>query len=197
MGKSRPLLQWSLRELLVLVLFVGLAFTSLPLAGGIVWSVTVMLSFFLCTGMAIVCFVGRHELRAFAIGFVIPVVAYACLVLTLGQSELDPYSGRLVTSQALRPVFDAVVTTKWVDTWTGKEVPSDDPRVAAQQAGGGGMSGAGVGLSESLNRPTFMGFGHLLFALAFGYVGGKFAVAVYRRQHDGHSHPEPTVPPAS
>jgi hypothetical protein len=195
MGKSRPFVQWSLRELLVLVLFVGLALASFPLAGGIVWSVTVMLSFFLCTGMAIVAFVGRHEQQAFAIGFVIPVVTYACVLLVMGQNELDPYNGKLVTSQALRPVFESVVTRKWVDLLTQKEVPNDDPRVITQQAGG--MVTSGVGLSESLDRPSFMGFGHLLFALVFGYVGGKFAVAVYRRQRRGDSYAEPKAPPAS
>jgi hypothetical protein len=195
MGKSRPLVQWSLRELLVLVFFAGLAFASFPLAGGIVWSVTVMLSFFVCTGLAILCFVGRRELRAFSIGFVIPVVAYACVMLAVGQNELDPYNGKLLTSRALRPVYETVVTRKWVDLLTQKEVPSDDPRVATQQTMGGVMTG--VGLSESLDRPPFMALGHLLFALAFGYVGGKFAVAVYRRQQRGDSHAEPTVPPAS
>ncbi|MEX2112825.1 MAG: hypothetical protein WD845_06535, partial [Pirellulales bacterium] len=170
----------------MLVFFAGLAFASFPLAGGIVWSVTVMLSFFLCTGLAIVCFVGRRELRAFAIGFVIPVIAYACVLLAMGQNEMDPYNGRLLTSRALRPVFETVVTRKWVDLLTGKEVRNDDPRVATEKA----VGGAGVGLSESLDRPSFMGFGHLLIALAFGYVGGKLAVAVYRRQRSGNSRAE-------
>ncbi len=185
MRKTPPLVQWSLRELLVLVFFVGLASASLPLAGGIVWSVTLMLSFFLCTGLAILSFVSRRELQAFAMGFVIPVVVYAGVVLALGQSELDPYSGKLLTSHALRPVFELVVTRKYVDTETGKEIPNYDSRIAV----GGGMGGSMsvVGLSEDLNRPTFMGFGHLLFALAFGYVGGKFALAVYRRRKRDHA----------
>ncbi len=176
-GKSRPLVQWSLRELLVLVLFAGLAFASFPLAGGVVWSITVMLSIVLCTGLAIAAVVGRYQMQAFARGFVIPVVAYACVLLAMGQGELDPYSGRLLTSKALRPVFESVVTRKWVNVITGKEVPNYVPPTNAVGMGP-------VQASENLDRPSFMGFGHLLFALAFGYVGGKFAVAIYRRQQD-------------
>ena len=58
--------QLSLRELLLVVLFVGLGLASLR-AGGLVASITVFLAIILTMCMAIVAFVGRQRLQAFAI----------------------------------------------------------------------------------------------------------------------------------
>lgn len=171
--RSRPAVQWSLRELFILVTFAGLGLASLRLAG-VVGAITEFLSIILCFALGIIAFVGRNEAQAFAIGFLVPVIAYAGILLAAGKSELDPWDGKLPTSLALRPLFESVTTRKWINFGTGQEVPDYDPTKAPP--------GTPVGMREQPDRPTFMLLGHVLIALLFGYVGGKFAVAVYRRQ---------------
>jgi len=168
---------------MILVLFAGLGMASLRI-GGVVGSITVFLAIVLCMGLGIVAFVGRNEPQAFAIGFLVPVIAYAAIVLAAGTSELDPYSGRLPTTRALGPVYESVVTRTWFDLTTGQEVPNYDPE-KNQQAGvamAGFRGGRTVGGREQPDRRTFMLLAHVLVALAFGYVGGKFAIFVYLRQ---------------
>ena len=180
---SQSAVQWSLRELMILVLFAGLGMASLRM-GGVVGSITVFLAIVLCMALGIVAFVGRNEPQAFAIGFLVPVIAYAAIVLAVGSSELDPYDGRLPTTRALGPLYESVVTRTWIDLTTGQEIPNYVP-AKNQQAGffvagfGGIVGGRQVTSREQPDRRTFMLLAHPLIALAFGYVGGKFAIFVY------------------
>lgn len=177
--------QFSMRELLSVVLFAGLGLASLRV-GGVVGSIVVLLAMVVTMCFGIVAFVGRHSMQAFAMGFVIPVVAYSAMVLAVGKSELDPYEGKLPTSRLLLPMFRSMVTLTWTNTLTGQLVPGYDPTTDPNLAGtgGAGYAGSSMRASESLDRPTFMSLGHLLFALMFGYAGAKFAVAVHRKQRE-------------
>jgi len=175
--------QISLRELLFALLFAGLGLSSLR-AGGLLASATFLLAILLTMGFAIVAFVGRDRLQAFGIGFVIPVIAYAATVLAIGKSELDPYEGKLPTSRLLQPMFRLMAKQTWTNAFTGEVIPDYDPATDSNMGGGGGgFGGSPIGLTESLDRPTFMSLGHVLFAMMLGYTGAKFAVAVHRSQH--------------
>ena len=168
-------LQFSLRELLIVVLFAGLGLASLR-TGGIIGSIVVMLAIVVTTAFAIVAFVGRHSSQAFAIGFVIPVILYAVVVLAVGKSELDPYAGRLLTSRLLRPMFGLIAKKIWTNVATGQVVPDYDPTTDPNRFA------SPMGLSESPDRPTFMSLGHVLFDMLLGYAGARFALLVYRKQ---------------
>lgn len=196
--------QLSLRELLAIVLFAGLGLASLR-AGGVFASIVNFGAMVLTVCFAIIAFVGREQLRVFAIGFLIPVVAYAGIVLTVGKSELDPYEGKLATSQLLRPLFRMIAKPIWTNTLTGEVVPDYNPAKDPNRGGGGmggggmgGLAGSPMGYSESPDRSTFMSLAHVLVAMMFGYAGGRFAVAVHCRQRDGRPRSdEQSHPPES
>ena len=181
--KSIP--QFSLRELLFVVLFAGLGLASLR-AGGVVASCTVFLAIVVTMCLAIIAFVGRNTTQAFAIGFLIPVIAYGVAILAVGKSELDPYEGKLPTSKLLLPAFRVMAKQTWTNVLTGEVVPDYDPATDPNRvgAGGGGFAGSPMGLLESPDRPTFMSLGHILIATMFGYAGAKFAVIVHRKQRN-------------
>lgn len=162
--------QFTLRELLFAVMFLALGLASLR-AGGVLASITILLAIVLSMGMAIIAFVGRGELQAFAIGFLIPVIAYAASILAIGRSEFDPYEGKLPTSRLLLPVYQAIVQEEWIDS-TGKVVPKNWT----------GTFNNRPGLKETPDRTTFMSLAHVLIAMLFGYAGARFAVVVYRRR---------------
>jgi hypothetical protein len=184
---SQP--QVSLREILFVVLFAAIGLASLR-AGGVVASCTVFLAIVVTMCMAIVAFVGRYTTQAFAIGFLIPVIAYGAAVLAAGKSELDPYEGKLPTSRLLLPLFQVMAKQTWTNLLTGQVVPDYDPTTDPDRAGpvGGGFGGSPMGVSESPDRPTFMSLGHVLVAMMFGYTGAKFAVIVHRKQRKGRPH---------
>jgi hypothetical protein len=178
--KSR--LQFSLCELLLIVVFSGLVLASLSI-GGLVASITVFLTIVFAMRMAIVAFVGRGAPQAFAIGFLIPVISYAAVLQAIGDSELDPYEGRLPTSMLLMPVFQVMAKQTWTNTMTGEPVPDYDPADDLDAVGvAGPFGGSAVALSESPERAIFMVVGHVLFAAILGYAGAKFAVGVNGRQ---------------
>ena len=175
--KSR--LQVSLRELLLFVLFAAIGLASLG-GGELMGSILVMLAIFATMAAAIVAFVGRNSVQAFAIGFLLPVLVYAAVVLAAGESELDPYTGKLPTTRLLRPMFRLMVKTTWTDMSTGQVAPDYDPETVDPNPVNFGAPM--MGASESLDRRTFTSLGHVLFAMLFGYAGAKFAVAVHRKQ---------------
>lgn len=181
--KSR--LQVSLRELLLFVLFAAIGLASLG-GGELMGSILVMLAIFATMAAAIVAFVGRNSMQAFAIGFLLPVLVYGAVVLAAGESKLDPYMGKLPTTRLLRPMFRLMVKTTWTDMSTGQVVPDYDPETDHNPVNFGAPT---MGASESLDRRTFTSLGHVLFAMLFGYAGAKFAVAVHRKQHETQAGP--------
>ncbi|MEO8498921.1 MAG: hypothetical protein ABI614_27985, partial [Planctomycetota bacterium] len=149
-------------------------------------SCTVFLATVVTMCLAIVAFVGRYTTQAFAIGFLIPVIAYGIAILAVGKSELDPYEGRLPTSKLLLPVFRVMTKQTWTNVLTAEVVPDYDPATDPNRggAGGGGFGGSPMALSEFPDRPTFMSLGHILIAMIFGYAGAKFAVIVHCEQRN-------------
>jgi hypothetical protein len=178
-----------MRELLFVVLTVGLGLASLR-AGGMLASAALCIAITVLLAIAIIAFVGRDQLKCFATGFLIPVIAYAGLHIAAGNAELDPYEGKLPTTRVLQPMFEVVVTRSWVDLNTGKALPNYNPAAFPDRHQGSPMLPAGmspVTVSESPDRTTFMTLGHVLMAMLLGYVGGKFAVVIQRHQKNSES----------
>ena len=98
---------------MAIVLFAALGVAALS-TGGLLASMVVGAAIVFTTAFAIVAFVGRKQLRSFAIGFLIPVVAYSATVLSLGNSELDPYEGKLPTTKLIKPAFELFVRRQYV-----------------------------------------------------------------------------------
>jgi hypothetical protein len=171
----KMLSQFSLRELLLLILSAGVAVATLR-AGGILAPATIMLMMLATMCSGIVAFVGRCRLRAAAMGFLVPVAMYSAIVWASGLRELDPYDGRLPTSRSLAPLFEALATRTWRDAITGEIDPDYDPAIVLRGGFGGGPP---MVLHESPDRSSFMVLGHVLVAACLGYIGSKFAVGVH------------------
>lgn len=187
----------SLRELIVIVAYCALGIAALR-AGGWLAALVVFSGIVLVMALAIIAFVGTAQPKAFATGFLLSTLVYAATVIAAGNNELDPYDGRLPTTIVLRYAHHALVTTTWTDFATGKVVPDYDPAKDAQLGnGGGGFGGPSVMLQESPDRPTFMSTGHMLLAMMLGWVGGKFAIYVYRTQRPPQKCGEPSDEPKS
>lgn len=176
--------QLTVRELMLIVMFAGVGIAGLT-TGGVLASIVVGGAIILTTGCAIVAFVGRDPLRSLAIGFLIPTIAYAATVLSIGSSELDPYEGKLPTTKLLQPAFRLMVRQNYVNVVTGQLMPNYDPATDSN-LGGGGFGGGGfggtIGLKETPDRATFMSLAHVLLAMIFGYAGARFAAYVHDRQ---------------
>ncbi|MEX2138316.1 MAG: hypothetical protein WD894_03595 [Pirellulales bacterium] len=151
------------------------------MAGGVMATIVLGVVLIVTIGFAIVAFVGRDELRAAAIGFLVPVIVYAASIFAVGSSELDPYEGKLPTTKLIQPAFRLIVRAEWVNVMTGEPMPDYDPTNPGPY-GAIGPAGPPVGLKETPDRTIFMSVAHALLAMVFGYAGSKFAVYVYRRQ---------------
>ena len=173
------LFRLSLRELLLALAFVALACAALKYAGEVWWTVLsagVLIVFLAATVLAVVA---RGQEQALAIGFVLCVAIYGLLIWSAPidpgdqqSRELDPYSGSLPTTKVMRPLFDALVT-----------------RTQTPMSGFGG----GVMMTrETPERSQFMAISHLLWALALGYLGSRFAGWIYARRVRSEERPPPT-----
>src|SRR5690349_7242257 len=89
------------------------------------------------------------------------------------------------------------LTKTWVDSGTGKPIPTFDyAAYSRSNMGMGGGMGSGVSqpmLVESPERATFMLLAHTLLALIFAWPCAKFAVRVYKSQHPAHIGNEQSV----
>jgi len=175
--------QLTLRELMLGILFIGSGCAGL-LTGGVMATIVLGVALIVTIGVAIVALVGRDELRAAAIGFLVPVIVYAASIFAAGSSELDPSEGKLPTTKLIQPAHQLVVRAEWVNLMTGEPVPDYDPTTTAPTGpyGANRFAAPPVGLKETPDRTTFMSVAHALLAMVFAYAGSKFAVYVYRRQ---------------
>jgi hypothetical protein len=189
--------QVTIRELMLLMLFFAAGLGGLS-TGGLLAFVVIGIAAILTTGIAIVAFVGQQEKRAWAIGFIIPAITYTATILFVGSSELDPYKGRLPTTQFFRPLHRLIMKTAWVDVNTGKIVPDYNPATAPPRSAGGGFGAGGMSILETPDRTTFMWLAHVLLATMFGYAGAKFAVYIHRlAPRDARTGDEQSDPPKS
>jgi len=195
----------SLREFFVLFAAVAAGCAALRYANG--WwlgavGLVVMLAFM---AQAITALVDRGPRQAFALGFVACLASY--LSIFWMETEIHPYQARFPTSRLLRTAFESVRERLYIDESTGDEVTQSNlPPLASidedtswtivpAPGQGGGMwqqptprrygGTVGVNFRRIGDRPPreqFMPLGHLLWALAFGYIGGHFGRYVYSRR---------------
>jgi len=194
--------QISLRELMLVMLVVGLMLAGLT-TGGWFASLLLLLIIVVSTALAIVAFVGHGRRRAFAVGYLIPLFVYIAIHAYAGASELDPFAYvTLPTTKLWGPVFEQLVRRDYVDSFTGEFVAKYDPTknqaFLGGGSGGGGFGGGGGGPSFSIreipDRKTFMLLAHALVAMALGYAGGKFALCVHYQETNRKFDSEATPP---
>lgn len=169
-------MSFSLRELLLLVFVAAFGLASFSIQS---WAASLFLlhTILLLIGLLIVALVGYGDWRTFAIGFVAAGACYAAIIWFAQETELNPWKGQLLTTNAMGPLHNAINETTWVDVFTGQPVSAPPPGSA-----GGGFGAAGSGVARQSHDITlFTRTGHVLFTLLFGYLGGKFAIYIHRR----------------
>ena len=94
-------MQLSIRELLVVVTFIGIAMAGIITGPPISW-VALVAFVGLLLALAIDVFVAADQKRIFAVGFLIPALAYLGAIVLIGSTEFAAASGRVPTSQLLQ-----------------------------------------------------------------------------------------------
>jgi hypothetical protein len=178
-------IQVSLRELLLIVALVSVGLASLKV-GGLLATCFVIASLLLFMAATITAIVDRGLRQKFAIGMVVAAGVYALVILGAAASR-PPVT--LPMSQWLSTWYEAIAERAWVDSFSGKELPGFDPDRH-------GLNGVRLE-SEHPDRATFRLVGHILWAFAFGYAGGKFAQHTYAHRDRDSEAAEPPSDPVS
>ncbi|WP_461506423.1 hypothetical protein [Rhodopirellula baltica] len=138
----------SIRELLMLPTFVGLALAGVMFGPPISWVALIMV-IMLLNAIAIDAFVASPRRRSFAIGFLLSSLVYLGTTIAVGSTEYAARGGILPTTELLqymlRPAYVFGIS------------PHSD--LALRQA----------------NALSVMPLGQLFFACVFGYLGGWYA----------------------
>ena len=144
--------------------------------GGLIASVAQSVVFLLLCVLVITAMVGKLGVRALAIGALVPIICYLCLLRLTDKDEFEPYNPGLPTSQLLGTLYSNVVQQTWTDMATGQKMPEGfDPYVSQNPS---------VSLTgENLDRKQFMICGHCLVMLVFSAIGSRVAFAIQQRQN--------------
>lgn len=187
-------MRFSLKEFLLIATVACLGVPAFCFATPVVKSLVLMATAAVVLRAAIRAMIEREAPQAAAIGFLLPAVVYSVLVVSSVSSgqfgrqyhELDPYTGKLPTTQLLTKPMEILWAQRshWLDP-QGK--PSKSPPASnAANFGGGGLAVAltGVGWRHVENPPRgeAMAIGHCLWTLLLGYLGSKYAAHVYARR---------------
>lgn len=199
MNRLPEFLRFTLGEILLIALAAGLGMAALR-TGGLFAAAYLFGAVVLSALLLVTAIVGRGPLRAFAIGCLVGVSVYGCVLYGYGDAEFDPESGELLTSRAAKPVYDTIKEVYYVEEFTGREADAVEAGAATKRglaplgywepSVGGPVASklvAKVGNAywEPRVRPDrrdFMQIIHLLTALTLGYVAGKFGAALHRRR---------------
>lgn len=183
-------LKFSVAEICALLLIGGVGFAALR-TGGMLASAALVVAMLLFIATSIAAIVAEEKLQRFAIGFIVAGGIYGALALYFGPSELTPEEGSLPTTQALKPLRDAMTTFTYANLLTGETLTHEE--ALAAQAGSISADRPLV-LSNPTRQPLvlgatstptaeeFMSVAHVLIGMALGYAGGKFAQAIARRE---------------
>jgi len=178
-------MKFTLRDLLGFASFIALTLASMRI-GGPLAAITLVTVAFFAMALLIVALVGRHLRRAFAIGFLVPFLAYAGLHSFTGHDELEPYdNSALPTTRSFQRPYVTLRTIAWIDLATGNEIPDYDPTVDPSLHSEGFNSGAKVNGRETPDRATFSLLAHALIAVSLGLVGAKFALFIHNSDDGG------------
>ena len=98
-------------------LFVNLILIALCIAGmftgGLALLATNLVFGVTTIAMTVVATVGRGSRRAYAIGFVLPIVLYWFALLNTDSNEFELSMGRLATSKLISMGYESLVTREW------------------------------------------------------------------------------------
>ena len=173
-------MRFSIRELIAIAAAVCIGLASAKLGG---WTVRV---FATVAAMATVAFLiigifGRSSSRAFGVGFAVSAAAY------LGLHHIDIGSASALTTRCIGRFENIVQETYYTNTETGDIRPIGDPAVRIRDAVYRPLRPWAYTISPASSEIAMAL--HTTFALAFGYIGGKFASFIYRRNHQSHTSP--------
>ena len=179
------MIRYSVRELLAIIAFAAMGIAALRTGANLATAYMTCVGV-LCVGLVIIALVGINRIRAYAIGFTVASLLYLGLVALSDQRELNPYAGRLPTSQVFRPIYATLSSTIYKDVVTQEVYPDYDPSSRSLSTAGNMISGY-----ASLHPTTFMMTAHAMIALLLGLIGGKFGSAVWYLQHSNTNTGEP------
>lgn len=177
-------MRFSIRELVAVVAAVGLGLGAIKL-GGMTLSVFSALVAIGALAAIIVGLVGTGAWRAFGIGFAIGTAGYLVLHLL---SPLSASDDQFLSGEATRLARRYFQRTFYINRETGEQAEPDDPRVQAATAGA--PSVLVLSRWRRVTQPSTSDLTaavHTMLALILGYLGGKFASAVFRAQADNRS----------
>lgn len=181
-------LKFSSRELFGFAAYVALTLASMRV-GGVLAAFTLIVIASVAVALLIVALIDRAGRRAFAIGFLVPLLSYAAVHSFTGHDELDPFGNfALPTTRSFQPLHGAFVSSTWIDFTTGKELPDYDPTAdPSRHSGGGGLMPANgmVTTRETPDRATFTLLAHSLIAVLIAMIGARFGVYIHNSQKDG------------
>jgi len=156
----------TIRELLLITAFLATSCAALKYAGNTWWAALFLASFLAVISAGVIAIAERGRRQAAAAGFVFCFCAYAIAIWS------DAGRDRLPTTLLLRQLYPLFATSKWLDMRTNEVVPDYDPQTPSKY----------VTIAYEQSEYTFHDIGHLLFALAFGYCGARFASWIYLRR---------------
>lgn len=198
---KQPLVQWTVAELIVVLVTASFTIGAMWAHKSVVWLV-MSLAMVLVFAMLAIAFVGRRDWRVFGVGFSAFAIGYfLTLAIVERSSESIPNTmGQLPTTYALMLCQESLTyVTYKVD---GEVIPSErEPKLLASgtlvdrdgnRLGSNlvgpfipGLTSQPKGMVIVVHTPdplTFHTLGQIFWMLLFGYLGGKFAVAFVRYQ---------------
>jgi hypothetical protein len=188
----------SLRELLVLVALLAVAFVLLKFASPLTAVIVASIAMIVCGAMAVMAFVERGSRQAFAIGFTVIAVAFFYSLNSQGIG--NPYN--VFPAERALTFLHRHLATRWIhDSITGERLrpvlPTELEAGSSQPSRAELMDNPDLFVSRSapfgaqspptnvLYHPSirhFISVGNSLLTLLFAYLGGKLAVWIYHRR---------------
>jgi hypothetical protein len=165
---------------MIVVALVALAIASLIYANQ-EWAMLVSAAIFLALLAAILtALIDRGFRQAFAIGFGVTLVACS---LPFAWSSV---TGSLPTDRVIRRIYDGIGRVEFIDSRTDEVITDfkpSNPSLPFPPVGRGYDPAVGYAISVDVPpEHLFLAIGHRWFALLLAYLGGLFALFVYRRR---------------
>ena len=199
-SKRKPLFQLGMAEMIGVLSVFSIVFGAMW-APAIAFPMVVLVVVILAAAIVSIAWVGVGEARTFALGNVAWTVVYllACIAIEcdLGLFKKEPERFVLPTTYLWEQLREPLTQFELRPLNESASYPdahvSDDGRSVLDENGveigyvadwsGRKVSGIGFYIKETPSATRFLRTGYLLWYLALGYLGGKFAVAFARFQN--------------
>jgi hypothetical protein len=160
--------RYTIRELALVISFLAVACAALKYASEVWWLVLSASALLGIMAAAVMAVADRGRRQAMAAGFVVCVVIY----MAVSRSESQDWS--LPTTKVLQWVYESMAIITWRSAIHGEIVLDYEPSELNPNLF--------MVPESSINRTQLIQIGHLLFAIAFGYLGSRFAGWIYQRR---------------